>query len=175
MSQFLETLKARFVDAQARLQTAQQKLQQAQAEHNAAMQEFASWQNAVTVEAKRENPDAQPFPAQPQPVAVMHRVQQYQAIPVVPGVAPQSQSQPAAHEQVNKTHLIREVLRQNPNGTKPADLWRRLKDNNVSRAYVYAVLNRLKERKQVSERRGKYFLLVGARSEETAKENAQLQ
>jgi hypothetical protein len=188
MSQFLETLKARLADAQQRLQTANQKLHIAQQEQQAAMTEFSSWQNAVVVEHRRENPNA--APAQPThfivnqgqqlPVRLVSRAMQSQphnpAIqPVIPvqSVQPSAQTvtvadQLGAGDQVNKTDLIRDVLRQNPNGIKPAEVWKQIKDQ-VARAYVYSVLSRLKEKKHVSERRGKYYLQVIPKEE--AKEN----
>ena len=64
MSQFLEMLKARFADAQQRLQVATANLQKAQLEHQAVMQEFGSWQNAIAVESRREQ-QQQILPAPP--------------------------------------------------------------------------------------------------------------
>ncbi len=68
--------------------------------------------------------------------------------------------------------MIRSVLRQHPNGITPAEIWREVKDN-VGRAYVYSVLKRLKDRKQVTERRGKYFLQIITKPEE-GKESSSL-
>jgi hypothetical protein len=186
MSQFLDTLKARLADAQQRFQIAAQKLQQAQAEHNAAMAEYTSWQNAFVAETKRENPHIQTVvmqpgqPGQPPRIVqqVVHQPQQVQRIvggvaTTMPTVGPPPPPQAASGDQINKTDLIRDVLRQHPNGITPADVWRQVKEQ-IGRAYVYSVLNRLKATKQVSERRGKYFLLVIAKTEEE-KENTQVQ
>ena len=58
---------------------------------------------------------------------------------------------------INKTQLIRNILQQNPGGMKPVAVWLQVKDQ-VDRPYVYSVLSRMKEKKQVIERKGKYFL-----------------
>jgi hypothetical protein len=159
MSQFLEMLKTRLADAQTRLQLAQVALQKATIEHQAVMQEFSSWQNAVNVESRREMQDQ--VTQQPQPLA--------RAVPVNVVTQPLASSTHIHHAavspEINKSNLIREVLRQHPNGVSPADVWKEVRDH-VGRAYVYSVLKRLKDRKQASERRGKYFLLVDVKPEE---------
>jgi hypothetical protein len=72
---------------------------------------------------------------------------------------------------VNKTNLIRDVLRQHPNGITPVEVWREVK-GHIERNYVYSVLKRLKDSKQVSERRGKYYLQVMPKSEEDKEGNS---
>jgi hypothetical protein len=161
MSQFLDILRARLADAQQRLQIAQANLVRVQTEHQAVMQEYGSWQNAVAVETRREAQEQAQIQASERvlaggspPTPVPHLA--------VPLVAPGSE--------INKVHLIRDVLRQHPNGITPADVWREVKDH-VGRAYVYSVLKRLKDRKQVAERRGKYFLQITPKPEETKEPN----
>ena len=171
MSQFLETLKARMADAQQRLQVSQNTLVKAQAEHNAVMAEFSSWQNAVSVETRKEqgltglppNPPVNPLANRPQTHVVFRTQPMVQPVPDAASVAvPES----ASGVEVNKTDLIREVLRQHPNGMSPADVWKQVKQHQISRAYVYSVLKRLKDRKQASERRRKYYLVVIANTED---------
>lgn len=138
MSQFLETLKTRMDDSQKRLQVAQQKLQVAQVEYQSVAQEFASWQNAVNVE--------------------MHKEEREAAGTVLPPRSePPGQSAPSTTDQRNKTELVRELLRQNPMGIAPVDLWRKLEGQIANRVYLYSVLKRLKDRGEAIERRGKYF------------------
>jgi hypothetical protein len=156
MSQFLEMLKVRLVDAQQRLGAAQAALQKAQVEHQTVMQEFGSWQNAVAVETRREAQQQSTPPAQPSPQL---RSQPPMSIPVPPSTP-----------EVNKALLIRDVLRQHPSGITPADVWREVKDH-VGRPYVYSVLKRLKDKKQVAERRGKYFLQIVPKQEEVKEPN----
>jgi hypothetical protein len=181
MSQFLEMLKARLSDAQQRLQVAQVNLSKAQAEHQAVMQEFGSWQNAVSVESRREQqqPIAAPPPAPPatfsaQPVrriiGSVTTVPPQHFAPAATPAAPTMEAPSVSGSEINKADLIRDVLRENPNGITPADLWRKVKDH-VGRPYVYSVLKRLKDRKKVAERRGKYFLQIEPKQTEEAKES----
>ena len=179
MSQFLEMLKARFADAQQRLQVATANLQKAQLEHQAVMQEFGSWQNAIAVESRREQ-QQQILPAPPaQPakavtvIATAPIVSQQSWGSSPAAVAPVLQTPPANESEVNKADLIRGVLRQHPNGITPADVWREVREQ-VGRAYVYSVLKRLKDRKQVAERRGKYFLQIAPKSVDESKESDHL-
>jgi hypothetical protein len=168
MSQFLETLKARLADAQQRLQVAQTALQKAQVEQQAVMQEYASWQNAVAVETRREQQQNTPTLPPAPSVQTSHVI----SVVATPRPLPQAQHSSVASAdvpEINKSHLIRSVLRQHPNGITPADVWREVKDQ-VGRAYVYSVLKRLKDKKQASERRGKYYLLVEVKPED-GKEN----
>ncbi len=170
MSEFLETLKIRMTDAQRRLQVAQANLQRAQVEHGAVMAEFSSWQNAVAVESRKEE----------QAKIIQANIQ----LPVKPtpitqpsttvNVAAQSQSTPSSTD-VNKASLIREVLRQHPNGITPVEVWRAVKDRQVDRAYVYSVLKRLKDKKQALQRRGKYVLVVEAKAEEAKEKTLTVQ
>jgi hypothetical protein len=156
MSEFLETLKARMADAQKRFLTAQQKLQIAQSEHQAAAQEFTSWQNAVQAETRRE--------------------QARNGIVPVSAVTNQTQSNqtPNAPES-NKTEVVRELLRQHPMGITPSELWKKLNGQMAYRAYLYSVLKRLKDRGEATERRGKYFLRVVTQQREESKEQAIVQ
>jgi len=160
MGDFLEMLKARLADAQQRLQVAQAALQKAQLEHNAVMQEFGSWQNAVAVETRREQNSAQATVRIVVGASPPAAARVIASTPAMPSVVPSD---------INKAELIRDVLRQYPNGITPADLWREVRDQ-VGRAYVYSVLKRLKDRKQVAERRGKYFLQIVPKASEDNKE-----
>jgi putative SOS response-associated peptidase YedK len=184
LSDFLNTLKERFADAQRRLQFATARLQQAQQEHAAVTQEFGSWQNAINVETRREAAQEQQRLLIEQQRQQQEQFQRAKAsvvpppvptvIPAAPpgqlAVAPTVPSLPptatpptveTAAETLSKTDLIRNVLKQHPNGIVPVDLWREVKDQ-VDRNYVYSVLKRLKDSKQVAERRGKYYLQVTA-------------
>jgi hypothetical protein len=167
MSDFLETLKLRFADAQQRLQISQQNLQRVQHEHAQITAEFSSWQNAVAVETRKEQQAAAA-----QSVA-MNRIVAAAINATAAPLALSSASVPATpcqtrseDPEMNKTTLIREVLRQHPNGVTPVDVWKEVKDR-VARPYVYSVLKRMKDKKQVAVRRGKYFLAVVLKSEES--------
>lgn len=146
MSQFLETLKSRMIDAQKRHQLANQKLQAAQAEFNAATQEFVSWQNAVRVEATKEQSAA---------------AQASEGIPTHPV---HEDGGPKVQE-VNKTDAVRNLMRNHPGGIRPSDLWMELKGQIGYRPYLYSILKRLTDRGEVVKRRGRYFLKVELHAE----------
>jgi hypothetical protein len=148
MSAFLETLKERFATAQKRVQEAVMRLQAAQTEQQAAAQEAASLNYLLQLETQREAAAAQgtdnPIPVAGEPKAVP----------------------PVQQSELNKTDLIREQLRQHPNGLRPAEVWNAIKDQIPQRSYVYAVLGRLKSREQATWKRGKYYFRVSAKPEE---------
>jgi hypothetical protein len=152
MSDFLEQLKLRLAEAQQRHQMATQRLQAAQQEHTAAVQDFASWQNAVRTETIREQQESA-APGQEHGTSAV-------AAAITPPQAP------GAREEVNKTDAIRQLLRQHPEGLRPTDLWRQLGNQLKHRAYLYSVLKRLKDRQEVCERRGKYFVKVMPKGED---------
>ena len=160
MSEFLDTLKVRMADAQKRLQDAQQKLQHAQQEHQQAMQEFSSWQNAVSVETRREQE------AIPLLTVSSTRIEQMTSEAGHTQTTSQQPDPQVGSPSVNKTQIVREVLQQHPNGATPAQIWQEVKDRGVPRVYVYSVLKRLKDGKQASERRGKYYPIIVAKLEE---------
>jgi len=137
MSDFLETLKHRMQEAQQKFLAAQQKLNGFQAEFQAAAQEFQAWQTLVKSETAKEeqgksSPSATPVPA------------------IAATINNKSEG--------NKTEAVRELLRQHPVGMLPGDIWKQLEPQMGKRAYLYSILKRLKDRGDVRERRGKYFL-----------------
>lgn len=135
MSNLIEVLKARVADAQTRLQKSQQALIEAQKEHEAALKEFSTWQAALEIEGRKAD-DFTGIAATPEPV---------------------THDQTASS--LSKAELIRNVLRQNPAGVTPANIWRAVRDKVKHRPYVYSVLTRLKQKNAVTVKRGKYFLL----------------
>jgi hypothetical protein len=58
----------------------------------------------------------------------------------------------------NKTQKVREILAEHSGGIAPAGIWTEVKDNIASRAYLYAILKRLRDNDEVSIRKGKYVL-----------------
>jgi hypothetical protein len=144
--ELIEELLQRNANAQKRLQEATAKLQAAQQEHQAALADSGTWQSAINAVKKEMAAQNQPQPNSGQPAAATTPQQQ---IPI--------SQPPAAKEEVNKTDLVRQILRQHPEGTRPTDIWRQLANQLKHRAYLYSILKRLKDRDEVSEKRGKYF------------------
>jgi hypothetical protein len=138
MNEFLETLKRGMHEAQLKFQIAQQKMNQFQGEFQKAAQEFQAWQTLVNLETAKQQ---QGIATTAQPVA-----------------APINQNHTSSLEGTNKTDMVRELLRQHPAGMSPADIWKEMEPNMKTRAYLYSVLKRLKDKGDARERRGKYFL-----------------
>jgi hypothetical protein len=152
---FIEMLRQRHQEAAKRLQLAQAKLQAAQADFNLAAQQNNSWQVAVTAEIQRVQQDAAAQEAEQRSIDVHPAAETPK--PTVASALPPSTSTPPPPE-INKTELVRDVLRQHPNGVTPVDISKELK-NQVTVAYVHSVLYRLKDREEIGRKRGgKYYL-----------------
>jgi hypothetical protein len=172
MSDFLEKLKSgmqeaqqkfamtqqRFVAVQAESQAVAQRLAVAQTEYQAATMEFQAFQTLVNAQTRKEQVAGTPV-----------------AVSVVRVAAPAPAALPAngtaSHNVVpspsatggnksdgSKTQAVRDVLRQHPAGMTPSEVWAQLETKMVNRAYLYAVLKRLRDKGDAKERRGKYFL-----------------
>jgi hypothetical protein len=156
--ELLEQIAALHKKAHERLQTAAQGLQRAQQEHNVASQEFMTWQNALIMLQKAP---AQPPSNQP-PTAIRLQIgaaaNVAQPAPGLSAETAQNPSPPAQHEEINKTDAVREILRQHPQGIRPTEIWKQLGSQFKDRAYLYSILKRLKDKQQVCERRGKYYV-----------------
>jgi hypothetical protein len=154
MSVFLDELNVRLAEAQKRLQTAQIEAQVAQGKLQAIIQEFNSLQFLVNSEkAKLQQQDNQPLST---------------------SNIPANQSTVAQGE-LNKTDMIRSLLRQHPGGMTPTDIWKQVKDQMVHRAYLYSILKRLKDKDEVIVRRGKYITKMISKSTEGGNESVFLQ
>lgn len=87
-------------------------------------------------------------------------------MPLIGPALPAAVEKVAEHEHdeesdpVNKTEIVRELLRSHTNGITPADLWKgfQIQAPGTSRQYLYSVLKRLRDREYVCVRRGKYVL-----------------
>ncbi len=166
MSEFIDMLRQRLNDAQKRLLDSQTHLQEAQAKHQAVAQEFSSLQTLINIEMAKAQGSLQPG-GQPQPVGAQPGAPFRVVISPRPTTAPAPMATPQPHAlpgvaespAINQTEMIREVLRQHTNGITPAQVWIKVKEH-VERNYVYSVLKRMKDKGEVKERRGKYYLQV---------------
>ena len=165
MSEFLEQLRIRFTEAQRRHQLASQKLQVAQQEHIAATQDFASWQNAVRTETLREQQQASA-------TGGASATTPTNAAPANAAALPQPHINA---EEFNKTDAVRQILRQHAEGLRPTDIWNQIGNQLKHRSYLYSVLKRLRDKNEVIERRGKYFLKVVPKMEAEEKAHVVLQ
>ncbi len=182
MSSFLDTLKERLADTATRLQASTGEYKTAQAEYQAVAQKFQviqhrfqaltaehqSWAKAVEVETRREAAERAAQEAGQRPFEfTVQAVGTAKGPSNAVGVSAPSEPPKSEHAEhgdhassVNKTDLVRDQLRQHPTGLLPVEVWRAVKEQIPNRGYVYSVLSRLKDRDQVSIRRGKYYLRV---------------
>jgi hypothetical protein len=152
---FLAEVENNLAESKKSFQEAQQKANVAQIAFQSAQNELNIWTgaaNAIKIRLERLRQQVeQEQPKEPsldKPTAGLLP----SANDTLRSIAESSGSQ-----DVNKTEMIRSVLRRHPAGITPAELWREL-NGEVSRDYVYAVLKRLKDRDQISYRRKKYSL-----------------
>jgi GrpB-like predicted nucleotidyltransferase (UPF0157 family) len=156
---FLEMLKARMDDAQKRYAEVQQRLQAVQGEHQRAAQELASWQTAFQTETRNEAARA----------ATLALTQNAGQPPVITALAAAAvtvtEHASEGSPDTNKTELVRDVLKRS-NGIRPIDVWKTVQEQIPNRTYVYSVLKRLKDKDQVSVRKGKYYFRMVPKIEE---------
>ena len=133
---------------------AKQALDNAQAVHQRAATDYVAWNNALLAEQRNQQAALSEIAPTPAPE---------NQIPIAESLDSKSGASP----EVNKTDLIRDALRRRPTGLTPGDLWHVVKDQIPNRSYVYAVLGRLKERDQVTVRRGKYYIRAVAEKPDT--------
>ena len=158
MNPLLEGMKERLEIARTRLQKAQQTFQAAQAELQAATGEYTTWNSAISLLMREEEKRA----------AEANEKQ----IPMdLPDLKPTSNDAPTAKPSdaddallqraqestlVNQTEKVREILRAHNSGLTPAGIWEEGRHDISSRAYLYAILKRLRDSDEVVFRRGKY-------------------
>jgi hypothetical protein len=148
MSQFLDELKTRLAEVLKRLQAAQQKAQAAQGELQAVTQEYNSLQYLANIEAARTQQSAGTSVT----TTVPSRIAQSALPQAIEG---------------NKTETVRELLRQHPTGMTPTDIWKEVKNQMAHRPYLYSILKRLKDKDEVTVRRGKYIAKILPKPEES--------
>jgi len=167
MSDFLEKLKAELEVAKVRMAEAQKKYLAAQADHQGATQrlqtattefqqaanESNSYQTLVNLWTRKEQEITK---------GVSDTTKMAESVTVA--IEPSS---PSSAPEVNKTELVCELLRQNPAGMTPSDIWAKMDKEIKNRAYLYSVLKRLKDRGVAREKRGKYFAVLRIEESQT--------
>jgi hypothetical protein len=154
MNTLLDGMRERLEGARERHAKAQQVFQAAQAELQAATAEYGIWNSAIGLlmreeEKRRAESDEKQIPMN------------------LPGIQPNSAegllANPTAIEStatINKTERVREILRAHETGLTTGGIWTEVKDHISSRAYLYAILKRLRDNDEVCMRRGKYLFKV---------------
>jgi hypothetical protein len=158
MSQFLEEIKSRLEDAQKRFQATAQALQAAQQQHQAVSQEVGSLQYLLQVETRKTQGADATTTDSPQAIRTIHTA-----------IAS------ADRGEVNKTELVRDALRQHPNGLLAVDIWKSVSGQIKHRPYFYSILKRLRDEGEVLQRRSKYILKISAKPEEDKEQAGMVQ
>jgi hypothetical protein len=158
MVNVLDELKTRQTEAAKKLQEATADFQHAQARLQAAQQEANIWTGAVQVETRAQEQ------RRPAPMVL-------EAAPAAP--APAETANQSSSSDVNKTEVVRDLLRHRPTGMTPAELWHEVK-GQMTHAYLYSILKRLKDRDQVCVKRKKYCLRTMISKTEDGKQNVTL-
>lgn len=174
----LDEAQRKFANAQAEFQLAQQRLMVAQTELQNANAEHQAYMTLLNTLQRREQGNAEApqiirIPNQQvlhPGVVVRHPAMQAHIIPNVAQPPPPTPVIPNAqtHELVSveennrepsQTGIVREVLKANPAGMTPAEIWPHVRERISNRVYLYSILKRLRARGDVRERRGKYYYL----------------
>ena len=88
-----------------------------------------------------------------------------------PSVAAPIPEQPDNAEALNKTNIVRNLLRQHPTGMSAVDIWKEVGGQFNHRPYLYSVLKRLRDRDEIVKRRNKYCLTSIPKAEEAKEQH----
>jgi len=165
MPTILEELQARTDEAKKRLDEVTKTLQVAQQAMAVAQHTFTVWSMALQTEMRDQqiqqaaaNENQLPLPTT--------------KAPQVPTVAVENQPIVDESEGVNKTDIVRDLLHSHPAGMTAIEIWRQVSDRFKHRPYLYSVLKRLRDRDEIVPRRGKYFLKLATRVEDSKEQQS---
>jgi len=159
MQSILEQIQTRIAEAEKRVNEAGKLLHAADKAYNAAVSEFHVWRSALEAEtrAQQEATNTQTVFA-----GMESLVSETANSPKPPVEDPDATivnaTAPVQPSGTNKTEMIRELLRQNPAGLTPPQIWQQVTKQFKHRPYLYSVLKRLKDQDEVVIRRHKYVL-----------------
>ena len=172
MTKILEEIQARLVEAQKRLAETSQLFQAAQQAQQLAQHNFNVWNMALQVEQRDEQlRQAQATEKQLQlPTAGSKAEANATTVAISPVTTPDTPEPADNTDALNKTDIVRSLLRQHPTGMSAVELWKEVKAQFNHRPYLYSVLKRLRDRDEIVRRRNKYCLTSISRSPEEAKE-----
>jgi hypothetical protein len=154
MAKIIEEIQTRLAEAQKQLVDATQVLTMAQQKHQAAQHNFNVWTAAMQIE-QREEQLRQADANEKQPELPLSPTKP--AASIIPSI---SDHQADASETLNKTEIVRTLLKQHPNGMSAVDIWKEVRAQFMHRPYLYSVLKRLRDREEIIKRRNRYFLTV---------------
>ena len=145
-----------FQESQQTLATAQAMFQKSQAALAAAQQQMHGWSIALaTVEAEEAERKQVKNEKQLDLPAVS-------ATPETQLATPLSEPEETTGA-AGKTEMVRDLVRQHPQGMTATEIWSHVQDRFNHRAYLYNILKRLTKNGEFSERRGgKYVSRIAA-------------
>lgn len=167
MATILEELQTRTDESKKRFDEATKTFQVAQQALAMAQHTFNVWNNALQAEMREEQlrqatADEKQLPlptGKPnEPPAQLLEVTPIESNDI--------------SESMNKTNVVRELLHKHPAGMTAIDIWRQVGSTFKHRPYLYSVLKRLRDRDEVSMRRGKYYLKLATKVDETREQEA---
>lgn len=160
MPNILEELRTRIVQAEKRVNEAGVQLQAADKAYNAAVAELHVWRSALDAETRSEHARQEAAKSDQPSFAGMEPVRVPNTLEAVTGEQEPLILTVAANATVsiNKTEMVRTLLRQNPAGLTPPQIWEHVSGEFKHRPYLYSVLKRLKDHDEVVTRRDKYLL-----------------
>lgn len=166
MNEFLEILKVRHAECQKRFLAKQAAVNAANTEFQAVAQEFNSIQTLMNLEMRKEQIESAANVQSPTSSASSSAVAP-QLSTSVPVIMPPHHGVGSSGE-LNKTEMVRELLRQHASGMTPRELWKdgQIKAQFPHRAYLYSILKRLKDKGDITEKRGKYRFKFSPKLEE---------
>ena len=152
MTKIVDELQARVAESKERLDKADKEFKVATATFQMAQQDHNVWTLALQAEVRDEQRKTavaterqMPLPSIAKPEAVAT---------AVPEQAPDSS------EILNKTDIVRDLLKHHPNGMSAVDIWKQVRTQFHHRPYLYSVLKRLRDRQEIVKRRSRYCLTV---------------
>ena len=176
MRSILEELQTRIVEAEKRVNDAGNQLQAADKAYNAAVSEMNVWRSALEEETRRQQAAKQGQGVFVGMEGLVAKAPDSKQLSVkASGVVDTSATfliQPDGtilieSSGTNKTELIRAILRQNPAGLTPPQIWELVSGHFKHRPYLYSVLKRLKDHDEVITRRNKYLLRQGTEARQS--------
>ena len=161
MAKILQEIQTRLAEAHKQLAEATQVLATAQQKHASAQHNFNVWNAAAQLEQRDEQlRQATATEAQSElPLSTTNPA------PLASITSPIEQPADAS-ETLNKTDVVRNLLKQHPTGMSAVDIWKEVGAQFTHRPYLYSVLKRLRDREEIIKRRNKYCLTAVPKAEE---------
>jgi len=162
MSTILEELKERLEAAKLRTVSTQLKFIAAQADNQAALTDVTVWTNAVNAEMREQERLAAEADEKQMPlpqISIEPRPITASAIIPIPQPIVDDQSGSAnATDSVNQADLVRDLLRERGVRMAPNEIWNALEGKISSRAYLYSILKRMRDKDEITKYRNKYSI-----------------